>query len=78
MIKGLRKKGFLVYFLVETAFMLIILTLLTIFISNYLFAERFDLTEHLTWKLPVDLAISIIVAIVNWHLFGKSGLSKEH
>ncbi len=67
----IRKKGFVIYLLAVASLMMMILFLIDLIINGYFYEEPFEWKNSLWWDIPINLILSVSVAISYWYYGGK-------
>lgn len=67
----IREQGFVIYFLAVTSLMMIFLILVDLIFDLFFYEESFNFENFLWWDIPINLILSILVAIYSWYFGGK-------
>ncbi len=67
----IRGQGFAVYFLAVASLMMIFLILVDLIFDLFFYEEPFNFENFLWWDIPINLILSILVAVYSWYFGGK-------
>lgn len=67
----IRRKGFVIYFLTVASLVIIWLFLVDLIFDIFFPEEPFELENFLWWDIPINLVLSVLVALYSWHFGGK-------
>lgn len=67
----IREKGFIVYFFAVVLSMMAFLISVDLIIDEYFFEESFNWRSFLWWDIPINLILSVLVAIYYWYFGAK-------
>jgi hypothetical protein len=74
----IREKGFVIYFLAVTSLMMIFLISIDLIFDIYFYEQTFELENFLWWDIPINLILSILVAVWSWYFGGKRLILKSN
>ncbi len=73
----IREQGFVIYFLAVASLMMIFLILVDLIFDFFLYEEPFNFENFLWWDIPINLILSISVAVYSWYFGGKRSQLKS-
>ena len=67
----IRTRGFVIYFLAVASLMMIFLISVDLVFDLFFYEELFTFEDLLWWDIPINLVLSILVAVWSWYFGGK-------
>ncbi|MDQ3749806.1 MAG: hypothetical protein M3367_12480 [Acidobacteriota bacterium] len=67
----IRERGFAIYFLAVASLMMIFLIFVDLIFDLFFYKDPFNFENFLWWDIPINLILSILVAVYSWYFGGK-------
>lgn len=68
---NIRAQGFVIYFLAVASLMMTFLILIDLIFDLFFYEEPFNFENFLWWDTPINLVLSVLVAVWSWYFGGK-------